>query len=375
MSPASPAIPFVDLEPQYRDAGAAVEEAALRVLRSRRYVLGPEVEAFEGEFASTLGSRFCVGVDSGTSALRLALQAAGIGPGDEVVTSPATFIATVEAIRQAGARAVLADIDPATGNIDPRAASSAIGTRTRAILPVHLHGRPADLCSLGELCLRHGLLLIEDAAQSHLASHGGRLCGTVGMAGCFSFYPGKNLGAAGEGGAVVTSDPEIAGRVAMLRDFGSARKYEHILQAGDNARLESIQAAILRAKLPFLEGWTRERERIALRYMDRLAGLPLDLPAPVAPGDRHVWHVFAIGHPDRDRLRAELAARGVETGIHYPTPVHLQPACQSLGYGEGDFPRAEAFCRRTLSLPLWTGMSEAAQDRVVAAVEEALEGG
>ena len=374
MNTPSPAIPFVDLEPQYREAGAAVEEAALRVLRSRRYVLGPEVAAFEAEFAAVIGTSYCVGVDSGTSALRLALQAAGIGPGDEVVTTPATFIATVEAIRQTGARPVLADIDPVSWNLDPASVEAAIGPRTRAILPVHLHGRSANLCALAEICLHHGLLLIEDAAQAHLASHGGLRCGTLGIAGCFSFYPGKNLGAAGEGGAVVTSDPEIARRVAMLRDFGSEAKYEHVLHGGTNARLESIQAAILRAKLPFLEGWTAERERIALRYLDGLAGLPLTLPAPAGPDDRHVWHVFAIRHPRRDWLRAELAARGIETGIHYPKPVHLQPACQSMGYREGDFPLAEAFCRETLSLPLWTGMPPEVQERVVGAVRDVLGG-
>lgn len=364
-------IPFVDLEPQYLDAGADIEEAALRVLRSRQYVLGPEVEAFEREFSTAIGTRYCVGTDSGTSALRLALQACGIGPGDEVITTPATFIATVEAIRQTGARAVLADIDPASWNLDPARVEHVLGPRSRAIIPVHLHGRSADLCAFGELCLHHGLTLVEDAAQAHLAHHGGRRCGTMGMAGCFSFYPGKNLGAAGEAGAVVTSDPEIARRVAMLRDFGSERKYEHILQGGTNARLESIQAAILRAKLPFLEGWTQDRERIALRYLEGLADLPLTLPAAVG-SDRHVWHVFAVRHPRRDWLRQELAARGIETGIHYPKPVHLQPACQYLGYREGDFPHAEAYCRETLSLPLWTGMPDSVQDRVIETLESIL---
>lgn len=369
-----PAIPFADIEPQYGNAGAAIEEAALRVLRSRRYVLGPEVAAFEAEFAEAIGTSYCVGVDSGTSALRLALQAAGIGPGDEVVTTPATFIATVEAIRQTGARAVLADIDPLTWNLDPTSVEAVIGPRTRAILPVHLHGRSADLCALAEICLHHGLVLIEDAAQAHLASDGGRRCGTVGLAGCFSFYPGKNLGAAGEGGAVVTSDPEIARRVAMLRNFGSEVKYEHVLHGGTNARMESIQAAILRAKLPFLEGWTLERERIAQRYLQGLAGLPLSLPAPVGSDDRHAWHVFAIRHPERDWLASELAARGIETGIHYPKPVHLQPACQYMGYEDGDFPHAEALFRETLSLPLWTGMPLETQERVVRTVKELVAG-
>ncbi|MBK9578072.1 MAG: DegT/DnrJ/EryC1/StrS family aminotransferase [Fibrobacteres bacterium] len=365
-------IPFVDLEPQYRDAGADIEEAALRVLRSRRYVLGPEVAAFETEFAAAIGTRFCVGTDSGTSALRLALQASGVGPGDEVITTPATFIATVEAIRQTGAKAILADIDPLTWNLDPARLEAVIGPRSRAILPVHLHGRAADLCAFGELCLHHGLTLIEDAAQAHLAHHGGRKCGAMGIAGCFSFYPGKNLGAAGEGGAVVTSDPEIARRVAMLRDFGSEKKYEHVLHGGTNARLESIQAAILRAKLPYLESWTQDRERIAKRYMEGLAGLPLTLPADVGANNRHVWHVFAVRHPRRDWLREQLAERGIETGTHYPKPVHLQPACEHLGYREGDFPHAEAFCRETLSLPLWTGMPDSVQDRVIETLSDLL---
>ena len=358
-------VPFVDLSPQHERLGGAVEEAVLRVLRSRRFVLGPEVDSFEEEFAAALGARHCVGVDSGTSALRLSLQALGIGPGDEVVTTPFTFIATVEAIRQAGARAVLADVDPLTWNLDPRRAEEAITSRTRAILPVHLHGRPADLPAFGDICARHGLQLVEDAAQAHLARSGDRTCGTAGAAGCFSFYPGKNLGAAGEGGAVVTSDPEVARRVRMLRDFGSERKYEHVLPNGTNARLESIQAAVLRAKLPALEGWTREREALAGRYLSGLSGLPLELPAPLPAGDRHVWHVFAVRHPERDRIRRELAEAGIETGIHYPTPVHLQPACSHLGRGPGDFPVSEELSRTILSLPLWVGMPESDQDRVI----------
>jgi dTDP-4-amino-4,6-dideoxygalactose transaminase len=365
------AIPFVDLSPQYRQIGAQVEAAALRVLRSGRYVLGPEVESFEAAFATAIGAKFCIGVDSGTSALRLALQAAGIGPGDEVITTPFTFIATVEAIHQIGARPVLADVDPLTWNLDPQRAESAITSRTRAILPVHIHGRPADMDALEDICRRHGLILVEDAAQAHLARSGARLCGTVGLAGCFSFYPGKNLGAAGEGGAVVTDDPDFARRVRMLREFGSERKYEHVLPGGTNARLESIQAAILSVKLPHLDDWTREREALAARYLAALADLPLQLPAP-AGADRHVWHIFAVLHEQRDQLREELASRGIETGIHYPKPVHLFPACAYLGYQRGDFPIAESVAAHTLSLPLWVGMPLEDQERVVEAVRRAV---
>ena len=364
-------VPFVDLAPQYRQVGGDVEAAALRVLRSGRYVLGPEVESFEADFAAAIGSKHCVGVDSGTSALRLALKAAGIGPGDEVITTPFTFIATVEAIHQLCARPVLADIDPLTWNLDPERVEAAITERTRAILPVHIHGRPANMDALEEICHRHGLLLLEDAAQAHLARSGARMCGTVGLAGCFSFYPGKNLGAAGEGGAVVTDDPELARHVRMLRDFGSERKYEHVLPFGTNARLESIQAAILSVKLPHLEAWTREREAIADRYLSALRGLPLQLPAK-AGDDRHVWHVFAVLHGQRERLRQELASRGIETGIHYPKPVHLHPACAYLGCGPGTFPVAESVAARTLSLPLWVGMPIEDQERVVAALREVL---
>jgi dTDP-4-amino-4,6-dideoxygalactose transaminase len=365
-------VPFVDLSPQHERLDGRIEAAALRVLRSRRFVLGPEVDSFEEEFALAVGSRHCVGVDSGTSALRLALQAAGIGPGDEVVTTPFTFIATVEAIRQTGATPVLADVDPRTWNLDPQKAEEAITSWTRAILPVHLHGRAADLDAFEDICRRRGLLLIEDAAQAHLAHQGSRVCGTVGLAGCFSFYPGKNLGAAGEAGAVVTDDHDIARRVRLLRNFGSETKYDNILPGGTNARLESIQAAILREKLPALEEWTREREAIAKRYLRKLSDLPVGLPGSVPAGDRHVWHVFSIVHPRRDRLRESLAERGIETSFHYPVPVHLQPASAYLGRQPGDFPVAEALSRTVLSLPLWVGMPESDQDLVVSALRESL---
>jgi dTDP-4-amino-4,6-dideoxygalactose transaminase len=369
---AHPAIPFVDLSPVHREAGVEIEDAVLRVIRSRRFVLGPEVEAFEEEFARAVDVRHCVGVDSGTSALRLALQSLGIGPGDEVITTPFTFIATVEAIRQTGARAVLADVDPLTWNLDPQAAEDAITHRTRAILPVHLHGRPVDLGVFEDICHRNGLFLVEDAAQAHLASSRGRKCGSVGEAGCFSFYPGKNLGAVGEGGAVTTNDPQVAKRVRMLRDFGSERKYEHILQGGTNARLESIQAAALRAKLPHLEDWTVRRVALADLYRKSLAGLPIDLPAPVGQGDRHVWHVFAVAHRERDRLRQRMLEAGVETSSHYPVPLHLQPACAHLGGIRGDFPVAESIASRNLSLPFWVGMPDSAVSRVVESLAEAL---
>lgn len=364
-------IPFLDLAAQYAEVGPAIEEAALRVLRSGGYVLGPEVAAFEKEFARAIGTTACIGTSTGTSALWLALKAAGIGSGDEVVTTPSTFVATVAAILQTGATPVLADIDPETWNLDPQKAEDAIGPRTRAILPVHLHGRPADLSAFEDICRRRNLLLVEDAAQAHLAESRGRRCGTVGRAGCFSFYPGKNLGSAGEGGAVTTSDPDLARRVRMLRDWGAERKYHHEL-AGSNERLHSIQAAILRCKLPRLAAWNRKRADLAVRYNRILSNLPLGLPAP-AGDDVHAWHVYAIRTERRDALQAALAAKDIQSGIHYPVPVHLQPAYPGLG-GAGSFPESEKLARETLSLPLFPEMTESQQDQVAEAIEEAIHG-
>jgi dTDP-4-amino-4,6-dideoxygalactose transaminase len=356
-------IPFVDLGPQYREVQEDVEAAALRVLRSGWYVLGPEVEAFEAAFAKACGVEFCVGTSSGTSALQIALAAHGIGPGDEVITTPFTFIATAESIRAVGATPVFADADATTWNLDPAKAEAAITPRTKAIMPVHLHGRPADLSAFESICAKHGLLLIEDAAQAHLARSGDRICGSVGHSACFSFYPAKNLGACGEGGAVVTNDPTVARRLRMLREFGSERRYVNELPHGTNARLESLQAAILAAKLPYLAHWTDQRRKLASRYRELLSGLALTLPAPEG-ADTHVWHVFAVMVADRERVQADLARRGIQTSAHYPIALHLQASLASLGYEPGDFPVAERLSREVLSLPLYLGLTDEMQSEV-----------
>lgn len=348
-------IPLLDLKAQYQSLKPALDDAVIRVLESGRYVLGPEVSAFEAEFAATCGTRHAIGVSSGTSALHLALLALGIGRGDEVVTTPFTFVATVAAVLYTGARPVLVDVDPETLTLDPQHLERAITPRTRAIMPVHLHGQPADMDPILEIAGQHGVHVVEDAAQSHAAEYHGRRSGSDGVLGCFSFYPGKNLGAAGEGGAVTTDDDELARKVRMLRDWGSEHKYEHQLQ-GFNYRLEEIQAAILRVKLARLESWTEARRSHAALYRQLLAGGAACLPGE-APGRRHVYHVFAVRHPSRDALACALEEEGVATGIHYPIPVHLQPAYQDLGYGPGDLPVAEQAAREVLSLPLYPEMT------------------
>jgi dTDP-4-amino-4,6-dideoxygalactose transaminase len=355
-------VPFLDLKAQYQSLKPALDDAVIRVLESGRYVLGPEVSAFETEFAQTSGTRHAVGVSSGTSALHLALLALGVGPGDEVVTVPFTFVATVAAILYAGAKPVLVDVEPATLTLDPNRLEQAITPRTRAILPVHIHGQPADMGPIMEIAERRGVPVVEDAAQSHAAEYCGRRAGSIGVLGCFSFYPGKNLGAAGEGGAVTTDDDDLAKKVRMLRDWGSERKYVHQLH-GFNYRLEEIQAAILRVKLTRLEAWTEARRSHAALYQRLLAGGPVALPIE-APGRRHVYHVFAVQHPSRDALAGALERGGVATGIHYPVPVHLQPAYEDLGYGPGDFPVAERATREVLSLPMFPELTAAQVEEV-----------
>jgi len=355
-------IPFLDLKAQYHSIKPALDDAVIRVLESGRYVLGPEVSAFESEFAGACGTRHAIGVSSGTSALHLALLALDVGPGDEVVTVPFTFVATVAAVMYAGAKPVLVDVEPRTLTLDPARLERAITPRTRAILPVHIHGQPADLAPILEIAARHGVPVVEDAAQSHAARYCGSPAGSVGTLGCFSFYPGKNLGAAGEGGAVVTNDDRLAKKVRMLRDWGCERKYEHQLH-GFNYRLEEIQAAILRVKLSRLESWTEARRSHAALYQRLLAGGPASLPIE-APGRSHVYHVFAVQHPSRDALASALEREGIATGIHYPVPVHLQPAYRDLGYGPGDLPVSERAAREVLSLPLYPELTSAQVDEV-----------
>jgi dTDP-4-amino-4,6-dideoxygalactose transaminase len=357
-------IPLIDLRAQYQSLKPRVDAAVVRVMESGRFVLGPEVAAFEAEFAAHSGTRHAVGVSSGTSALHLALLAAGVGAGDEVITVPFTFVATVAAILYAGARPVLVDVEPGNLNMDPSRIEAAVTNRTKAIVPVHLYGQTADMGPILRIAEARGLTVVEDAAQAHGAEYCGRRAGSIGAMGCFSFYPGKNLGAAGEGGAVTTDDDELAAHLRLLRDWGAEHKYQHVLR-GFNYRLEELQAAILRVKLAELEDWTESRRAHAARYRELLAGAAVGLPEET-PGRRHVYHVFAIRHPERDRLAGELAEQGVATGIHYPVPVHLQPAYSDLGYGPGDFPVAERAASEVLSLPMYP---ELRPDQVEAVAE------
>lgn len=348
-------IPFLDIKAQYATIQPALEAAALKVLRSGRYVLGEEVAALEVEFAEYCGTSHAIAVNTGTSALHLALLAAGIGPGDEVITTPFTFVATAAAIRYVGARPVFVDIDPATFTIDSNKIERAITPRTKAIVPVHLYGQMADMDAIMMLAALHGLVVIEDACQAHGATHHDRRAGSLGLSGCFSFYPGKNLGACGEGGMIVTSNDEQAQKMRMLRDWGQDRRYHHVLE-GYNYRMDALQGALLRVKLRQLENWTEARRTRARLYTQQLAGAPVELPRE-ALGRRHVWHIFAIRAHDRDQLQKYLSAEGVETGLHYPVPVHLQPSYADLGHCPGDFPEAEAAANSVLSLPLYPELS------------------
>jgi len=363
-------VPYLDLKAQYQSIKPEIDAALARVLESCQFVLGPEVAAFEQEFAAYCGTAECIALNSGTSALHLALLAAGIGPGDEVITVPFTFVASVAAVVYTGARPVLVDIDSRSFNMDPPAVEAAITPRTKAILPVHLYGQPADMAPIMEIAKRHGLVVIEDAAQAHGAKYKGRPVGSIGDMACFSFYPGKNLGAYGEGGAVTTSNPEHARTIRMLRDWGQDRKYHHLLR-GFNYRMEGFQGAILRVKLRHLERWTEARLKVVRLYNELLANSGLELPAEM-PWARHVYHVYTLRTDDRDGLQAALQAEGIQTGIHYPVPAHLQPAYADLGYGRGDFPRSESAAEQVLSLPLYPELSSEAVAEVAGAVKHAV---
>lgn len=364
------AVPFLDLAAQYEEVGREVGAAMKQVAASGTYVLGPQVALFEREFAAAHGVEHCVGVNTGTSALHLALLASGVGPGDEVITVPMTFIATSWAISYCGATPVFVDIDPVTYTMDPDQVASRITPRTRAILPVHLYGQPADLEPLLKMAGRYGIPLIEDAAQAHLARYRGRLVGGFGTAAGFSFYPGKNLGAMGEAGAVVTGDANLAARIRVLRDHAQTQRYHHA-EIGFNYRMDALQGAVLRVKLKHLEGWTEARRRVAARYLRLLKGLPVQLPT-VSVGMDPAWHLFVILVRSRDRVQKELDSRGIQTGLHYPTPLHLQPAYRFLGYQAGEFPVAERVGRECLSLPIYPELTDAQQDRIVSALADAL---
>jgi dTDP-3-amino-3,4,6-trideoxy-alpha-D-glucose transaminase len=358
-----PRIPFLALTPAADDA-AAVRAAVERVIARGWFVLGPEVEAFEAEFASAMGAAHAVGVGNGTDAIALILRALDIGPGDEVITTPVSAAYTALAVMMVGARPVFADIDPARLTIDPEQVAQAIGPRTRAILPVHLYGQPADMTALERLAARHGLALVEDCCQAHLATAAGRPVGTIGVAGAFSFYPTKNLGALGDGGAVVTNDRALAERIRRLRNGGQIDRYRHD-EFGVNSRLDELQAAVLRARLPRLAGWTARRRGLAARYRAGLAGGPVNVPAEHDPG--HVYHLFPVRVSGRAELQARLATDGIETLVHYPVPIPRQPAMAGLNPRE--CPEAVRACDEVLSLPLHPGLTDSEVTDIVTSLK------
>ena len=359
-------IPLVDLQAQYRSIKPEIDRAVGRVLESGRFVLGEEVLAFEQEFATFSEAQHGIAVNSGTSALHLALLAAGVGRDDEVITVPFTFVATVAAIRYTGATPVFVDVEPRSLTMDVGRLEAAITGRTRAIIPVHLYGQAADMDPIMDIARRHGLVVIEDAAQAHGAEYRGHRVGGIGDLACFSFYPGKNLGAYGEGGLVTTSNPTYARTIRMLRDWGEETRYHHVVQ-GFNYRMDAIQGAILRVKLRHLPAWTERRRAHAARYDDLLAHGPVRRPESL-PDRHHVYHLYVVRTRRRADLQEALGARGIGTGIHYPIPVHLQKAHADLGYGAGDFSCAEEAAAEVLSLPLYPELPVAAQDDIVATV-------
>ena len=373
MSDASRAarLPLVDLERQHRDLAREIRDGIEDVVRRGAFILGEEVAAFEREFAAFSQVRHCVSVASGTDALELALRAAGVGSGDEVLVPANTFFATALAVVRAGARPVFVDCDPDTQLIDVNQAATRIGPKTRALLPVHLYGQMAPIEDLRRLAADARLVLVEDAAQAHGAMQNGVPAGKTGVAAAFSFYPGKNLGAWGDGGAVLTEDDAVARRVRALRQYGSEERYYH-RELGTNSRLDTVQAVVLSAKLRQLARWNDERRRAARRY-EELLGHIANVRLPVtARGNDHVFHLYVVRVPDRDRVLQSLRASGIEAAIHYPIPLHLQEAFRDLGHREGDFPVAEAAAREVLSLPLFPGIRENEQARVAREFERAV---
>jgi dTDP-4-amino-4,6-dideoxygalactose transaminase len=350
-------VPFLDLPAHHAPLKGELQAAVLQVMESAAFAGGPFVEGFERAFAAWCGTGEAVGVGSGTEALWLALRAVGVGHGDEVVTSPASFLATAEAISMAGATPVFVDIDPHTYTLDPRGLDAAITPRTKAIIPVHLHGQTADMDPILAIARERGLFVIEDACQAHGADYKGRRAGTLGDLGCFSFYPGKNLGAFGDAGAVVTQDQALAARIRRLRDHGQSRKYHH-LEVGWNCRMDGIQAAVLSVKLRHLDFWNRQRRQHAALYRQCLQGVDTLVLPTERSTNRHVYHVFALRVPHRDAMVRTLTEAGVGTSIHYPVPIHLQEAYRGLGYASGDFPIAERAAHELISLPMFPELTE-----------------
>ncbi|HWN08382.1 MAG TPA: DegT/DnrJ/EryC1/StrS family aminotransferase [Pyrinomonadaceae bacterium] len=364
-------IPLVDLKIQYQSIKSEIDLAISEVVESSHFVLGPQVEAFEEELARLCETRFACGVNSGTSALHLALLAAGVGPGDEVITVSYTFVATAAAVLYTGAHPIFVDIDPLTCNIDPSRIESAITSRTKVIMPVHLHGSCADMHPIMEIARRHNLIVIEDAAQAVAADYHGRRAGSMGDLACFSFYPGKNLGAYGEAGAVVTNNEDHVKLIRQLRDHGQSEKYHHA-RLGYNYRMEAIQGAVLKVKLKYIDEWTKARRSHAAAYRSQLAELEqvgVRLLEETA-GGRSVHHIFPVFTRERADLQRHLQAAGINTGIHYPIPVHLQSGYRDLGYGVGDFPHTEKAAAETLSLPMYPELALEDLTRVAETVRE-----
>jgi dTDP-4-amino-4,6-dideoxygalactose transaminase len=361
-------LPFVDLAAQRAALGDELREAFLTALDRGDYILGSDVAAFEAEFAAYCGVRHAIGVDSGTSALELALRAHGVGAGDDVVLPANTFVATAFAVYHCGANPVLVDVDEDTALMDVELLREAITPATKAIMPVHLYGQPADMDAINAIADEHSLAVVEDACQAHGARYRGRRAGALGSSAAFSFYPGKNLGAHGDGGIVVTDDDEVAERVRLLRNYGQLQKYRSE-SIGYNRRLDTVQAAGLRVKLRHLDDWNGARRAHAARYAEALAQLDLGLPG-VRDEVEMVWHLFVVRLGDRDGTAARLGERGIQTGIHYPIPIHLQPACRDLGYARGDFPVTERLADAILSLPMYPELPSGAAEHVAATMNE-----
>jgi dTDP-4-amino-4,6-dideoxygalactose transaminase len=362
---------LVDLELQYRSIKSEIDGALLDAIASTEYVLGEELARFEQEFADYCEARHCVGVGSGTAAIQLALEALGLAPGDEVIVPANTFFGTALPVLKLGATPVLVDCDDHTAAIDVDAVSAAVGPRTRAVIAVHLYGHPADLDRLRRICDAHALALVEDACQAHGARYKGERVGALGTVAAFSFYPSKNLGAYGDGGAVTTNDEQLAERIRVLRNLGQANRYTHVAE-GSNERLDTIQAAVLRVKLRHLDRWNALRRRHAAAYDQALRETSVRTMKSAAWAE-HVWHLYPVRTPSRDRLRAALAGEGVDTGIHYPVPLHEQPALARLGYRRGAFPVTEAWADEVLSLPMFAELGPDQIERVasIAAASEA----
>jgi dTDP-4-amino-4,6-dideoxygalactose transaminase len=361
-------IPYLDLAAQIRGLRKEIDAALARTLDNCSFCLGPDVSQFEKDFAQFCGAKHGLGFNSGTSALHVAMKLLNVGEGDEVITTPHTFVATSWAISYVGAKPVYVDIDDATFNLNPALIERAITPRTKAVMPVHLYGQPFEVDKILAICQKHKLPLIEDAAQSHGAKYKGKVVGTFGAMSCFSFYPGKNLGACGEGGALVTNDDNFAARARSLREHGSTVRYYHD-EIGFNYRMEGFQGAVLGVKLPHLNQWTRERQRVAKRYTELLAGTPLQLPHQASFAES-AWHLYVVRHAKRDELKKYLDDNGVGCAVHYPVPLHLQKAYAHLGHKPGDFPVTEKAARECLSLPIYPELTEAQIARVVEVIKK-----